>query len=141
MSISSTKPMRAGKDPEFVSKEKNCVHVGCNKNGSYVRQYHVDGGIVPKSYEGERCDYLLLNDDRKSAYYIELKGSDIRKATQQIDASIAMLKADHPGYTVHCRIVYYSGSHEVQSSEVLRWIRKHNPKLVKIKSLKMVEDI
>lgn len=139
--LNGAAPMRAGRHSTFPSKEENCIHVGYNKNGSYVRHYHVDGEVVPKSYEGERCDYLLLNDDRKRAYYIELKGSDIRKAMQQIDASVAMLQPDHPGYTVYRRIVYYSGSHEVQSSEVLRWKAKHGPKLVKIKSRKMEEDI
>lgn len=139
--LNDADPVRAGRYPAFTSKEKNCIHVGCNKNGSYVRQYRVDGGVVPKSYEGARCDYLLLNDDRKRAYYIELKGSDIRKAMQQIDVSVAMLQPDHPGYTVYRRIVYCSGSHEVQSSEVLRWKAKHGPKLVKIKSRRMEEDI
>lgn len=69
----------------------------------------------------ERCDYLLLNDEAATSYYIELKGSDLPKAIRQIENTIKLLSPSLPGYAVLRRIVYHTGSHNVHASEVLRW--------------------
>jgi len=52
-----------------------------------------------------KCDYLLLNCERKQSYFIELKGSDINHAIQQIDRSIDMLKNNLPDFAFFARIV------------------------------------
>lgn len=69
----------------------------------------------------ERCDYLFLNDEAATSYYIELKGSDLPKAIRQIENTIKLLSPSLPGYAVLRRIVYHTGSHNVHASEVLRW--------------------
>ena len=38
-----------------------------------IRQFKVDGDVVAAGDMSPRCDYLLLNDDAKTSYYIELK--------------------------------------------------------------------
>ena len=133
-------PVRCGIHSTFVSKENECSHIGYN-NGSYVRQYQVDGQVIPASSPEERCDFLLLNDTKQKAYYIELKGSDIPKAMSQIDHSVEMLQGEHPQYTIYRRIVFRSGSHEVNSSAVVRWKKRYGVRFVKIERSKIEEAI
>lgn len=134
-------PVRCGTYPKFVSSENGCSHIGNNKDSNYVRQYQIDGQVVPSTSAAERCDYLLLNDTKQDAYYIELKGSDIHKAMRQVDNSVRMIQSSHPGYTIYRRIVYHSGSHDVNSSTVTRWKRTHGVKFVIIKSTRIEENI
>lgn len=118
--INDYKPFRTGQYPVFTSSENGCRHIGNNTKRQYVRHFKVDGEIFTGTVE-TRCDYLLLNDDTKTAYYIELKGSDLSKAIQQIENTIKLLSPSLPGYAVLRRIVYHTGSHNVHASEVLRW--------------------
>lgn len=138
--LDSCTPYRSGKLQRFVSSENNCKHVGVNNN-SFVRQYKVDGDVIASTSSDERCDYLLLNDDAHRAYYIELKGSDIVKATRQIDNSVHLLESAHPGYTIYRRIIYNTGSHSVNHSSVTRWKNKHGVNRVVIKSKYYEESI
>ena len=87
-------------------------------------QFKVDGGIIPKNAPDSRCDYLLLNDKKETAYFIELKGSDIEKAISQIENSIAMFRHEIPQYKLFRRIVYRTGSHDVRLSSVTRWKKR-----------------
>jgi len=118
--INDYKPFRTGQYPVFTSSENGCRHIGNNTKRQYVRHFKVDGEIFTGTVE-TRCDYLLLNDDTKTAYYIELKGSDLSKAIRQIENTIKLLSPSLPGYAVLRRIVYHTGSHNVHASEVLRW--------------------
>ncbi len=54
---------------------------------------------------GNRCDYLLLNEDSHMAYFIELKGSDLVKAAKQLEATEAFLRQKLSGYQAQYRIV------------------------------------
>lgn len=118
--INDYQPFRTGQYPVFTSSENGCRHIGNNTKRQYVRHFKVDGEIFTGTVE-TRCDYLLLNDDTKTAYYIELKGSDLSKAIRQIENTIKLLSPSLPGYAVLRRIVYHTGSHNVHASEVLRW--------------------
>ena len=118
--INDYKPFRTGQYPVFTSSENGCRHIGNNTKRQYVLHFKVDGEIFTGTVE-TRCDYLLLNDDTKTAYYIELKGSDLSKAIRQIENTIKLLSPSLPGYAVLRRIVYHTGSHNVHASEVLRW--------------------
>lgn len=57
-------------------------HKGKNVNGCYVTHYRVDGDVIR---DGSRCDFLLINEDAKIAYLVELKGSDLVKALAQLE--------------------------------------------------------
>lgn len=134
-------PIRYGTHSKFVSSENGCSHIGNNIDSNYVRQYQVDGQVIPSSSPVERCDYLLLNDTKQNAYYIELKGSDIHKAIRQIDNSVCIIQASHLGYTIYRRIIYRSGSHDVNSSAVTRWKHTHGVNYVIIKSTRIEETL
>ena len=124
-SLLEHKPYREGTYSTFTSSENGCTHVGKNISRNNVRQFQVDGGIVPQNAPDQRCDYLLLNDDKQTARYIELKGSDIEKAIEQIENTIRMLHSSISSYTIFRRIVYRTGSHSVNSRFVTTWKLKY----------------
>lgn len=123
--INAHTPFRSGTYPKFVSSENGCTHVGQNEAHDSVRHFQIDGGVLPKGKDPMRCDYLLLNDSNQRAYFIELKGSDIKKATEQIDASVAMIAASLPGYSVYKRIIYHTRTKAMANSDVLKWQKRN----------------
>lgn len=140
--LADAKPYRAGKYKTYVSSENRCAHLGNNVDLNYVEQYKVDGQVFPAGSGPERCDFLLLNEDKQTAYYIELKGTSIPKSIEQLNSSVSMLRGRHPKCDhIFYRIVYHSGSHGTNSSETLRWKRAVGVGQVIIKSRKLEEDI
>lgn len=142
MGLTQYRPIREGKLDEFVSAEHHCKHVGKNPTKNYIRQFLVDGGIFSTQEEGERCDYLLLNDTSAPprAYYIELKGSDIKKAISQVDTTVKKLSPSLPGYDTYRRVIYRTGSHDIHDSAILRWKRQHRDRVI-IHSTEYMENI
>jgi len=88
---------------EIKSHANKSTHIANNPNKYKVRQYDMDevfGDRVSK------CDYLVLNDDKKRAYFIELKTeSNVEEAPEQIETSRNLLKNEIPKYSHHLRIV------------------------------------
>lgn len=125
MNINDYTPRRSGTYAEFVSSENGCKHIGRNVSGHKIRQFKIDGEVIAKNADTIRCDYLLLNDEAKRAYYIELKGSDLEKAIQQIEATVLMLQDSLTGYAAYRRIIYFSGTTDIKGSTVQRWKAKH----------------
>ena len=68
-----------------------------------LAQYRVDGGLIID--ESVKCDFLLLNCEKKQAYFIELKGTNLIHAIKQIDRSIDQLKNSLQGFALFARIV------------------------------------
>ena len=93
--INDYKPFREGNHSAFPSSENGCRHIGNNTKRQYVRHFKVDGEVFRGPGE-ERCDYLLLNDEAATSYYIELKGSDLPKAIRQIENTIKLLSPSSP---------------------------------------------
>ena len=125
MNINDYTPRRSGTYAEFVSSENGCKHIGRNVSGHKIRQFKIDGEVIAKNADTIRCDYLLLNDEAKRAYYIELKGSDLEKAIQQIESTVQMLQDSLTGYATYRRIIYFSGTTDIKGSAVQRWKAKH----------------
>ena len=89
----------------IVSKDKGEVrkHIAINPDQSFcVRQYRLDGGIFDNVM---CCDFLLLNDTSKIAYYIELKGKDIGHAAKQLQAGEKLCHDELTDYKSLYRIV------------------------------------
>lgn len=128
--INNFTPRRSGTYPRFVSTENRCTHIAETPQSHCVRQFKVDGEVFPFGGNGpKRCDYLLLDDSAGHAYYIELKGSDIRRAIQQVESSITEINPSI-GYEVHCRIIFRTFTQEVKSAEILRWKRRQKDAVV-----------
>lgn len=89
---------------QIVSRDKGNpqYHKGNNADKAYVTHYQIDGVVIK---EGGRCDYLLINEDARVAYLIELKGSDLVKAAEQIERTERVLKKELSKYQLQYRIV------------------------------------
>ena len=121
-------PLEEGRQKSFVSEENRRKHIGDNPNGSYCRRYRVDGHIL-KDADGKKCDFLLVNDAGKDAYFIELKGSEIDDAPKQIEAAIDALKDSLPGYFFFQRIICSkAGTHKMKGSTITLWQKKYSGK-------------
>ena len=64
-------------------------HRAVNNDACRVTQYKIDGDIVCDT--SIRCDFLVMNDDQRDAYLIELKGSDIEHALDLIKKTSASM--------------------------------------------------
>lgn len=140
--LTGAEPYRSGKNKTYTSAENGCKHIGNNVDLNYVDQYKVDGQVFRAGSGPERCDFLLLNEEKQTAYYIELKGTSIPKAIQQLNNSVSMLRSRHPKCDkIYYRIIYHAGSHETDSSATLRWKRSVGVNRVIIKSRQLEENI
>ena len=72
-----------------------------NDNSRSVNKVRVDGCLIDDNRE--RCDYLFEID--KLVIYVELKGSDIQKAYNQLIATIGYCKHRHDKIAKECYIV------------------------------------
>ncbi len=88
------------------------------------------------------CDYLLVNDSRKKAYLIELKGGKIDQAIKQLEAGEQKCKAELRGYTFLYRIVCSKAkTHKIQSNTIRKFKEKCGTRLViKERSLSEILD-
>lgn len=111
---------------KIVSQDREsrnpCKHIAVNKDRSRVVQYQLDGQVF--TGHEQRCDFLVMNQDKKSAYLIELKGSNVLHAMDQVLSAENLLKEDLVGYSVFYRIIYRSRTQEVRKSRIIRWKEK-----------------
>ena len=98
-------------------------HRALNEGQDRVRQYCLDDRAIVQNEE-PRCDYLVLNDDKKRAYFIELKGRHIERAKAQIENAERLLAGDVEDYARFYRIVYKTGTQSVRSAAINTWIRR-----------------
>ena len=110
---------------QIVSRDKKNpqYHRGINIDKAYVTHYKIDG-VVLKT--GSRCDYLLINEKKRTAYLIELKGSDLVKAAEQLENTERALQKELSDYELRYRIVANKcKTQEIQSSAYrkyqIRW--------------------
>ena len=139
ININDFTPHKQDTCSQVKSEENGCEHTGRNPARHFLRQFHIDGEVIPRESPVLRCDYLVLDDTEPKAYYIELKGSNISRAIDQVENSVRSFQASLKGYTVFRRIIYRTGTHSVQSSKALRWKFDHPDAL--IKSRKWTDDI
>lgn len=91
-------------DGQIVSRDKGNpqYHRGINVEKAYVTHYKIDGVVIK---DRDRCDYLLINEEKRIAYLIELKGSDLVKAAGQLENTEKVLSQELSDYTLQYRIV------------------------------------
>lgn len=117
----------AGHQSQCEKRQKNIVcaenaakYEAHNVNRNLVRQYHIDGDVICSKQR--KCDYLVLNDEKRQAYLVELKSSKIQHAIDQINDTEKVVKSSLPSYQFYYRIVYGgSATHNVHDSKVLKW--------------------
>jgi hypothetical protein len=90
----------------------------------YLSLYYVDGGIFPQS-DTKKCDYLLINCNKREAFFIELKGSDLIQAVKQIDRTIDLLSERLYPFSINARIVLTRvNTVDLRDTRVLKFERK-----------------
>lgn len=126
MSLKGFRSLCSKNAAQIVSCDKGNpqYHKGINVTKADVTHYKIDGTVITA---GNRCDYLLMNDTKKIAYLIELKGSDLVKAAMQLEATEKSLQQDLNGYKVQYRIVANKcKTQEIRSSAYRKYqIRWH----------------
>ena len=112
------------RDDNEKSIGKKCEHRANNKNQSLVRQYKVDGSIF---IDGKKCDFLVLNDEKKNAYLIELKRSRILEAIEQLESTYERIKLALPEYQFLFRISHAetNNTHTIKNQKIIRWREKY----------------
>lgn len=94
---------------------------------SYI-MVNVDGCAIK---QGVRCDNLLLSEDKQEERYVELKGTDIVHAIEQLEATIQTL-GEHDGNR-HAYVICTKVAPKYKTC-MQKWARKfkdnYNSKLV-----------
>lgn len=137
--INNFSPCKSGRLPIVSVSEKGCEYQGKNDDRNVIRLFHIDGYII-EGTSGKKCDYLILNDTNRKVFYIELKGTDIKKATEQLDNAIKEINSSI-GYEVYPRIVFKgSATHALRDSKIINWKKSWKGKAV-IQRTPMIESI
>ena len=89
--------------PSIKVEEKGKKYIALNPNGECVAKAKVDNGLIAGS-EVSKADYIVLRCDLDMAYIVELKGSDVSKACEQILSTVNLLPILEK-YTVNARII------------------------------------
>ena len=77
-------------NPLIVLEERRSKITFHNPQRRDVTMIKVDGCAIT---DGPRCDHLL-KDEGSTEHFIELKGTDVRHAIEQLEASIKQLSDD-----------------------------------------------
>lgn len=124
-----------------VSKDdrQSRVHRAINPQQKYdLRHYKLDGNLI--KYQ-TCCDFLLLNDSLKKAYFIELKGENIDEAVEQLESTALKLRSELKDYICLYRIVSSRvPTHKVHSTKYRKFQEKCGARLI-TKSRKMEEEL
>lgn len=117
----------------FTDVRSSTKYIYENDSLDELTKYRVDGCLI--NDDNSKCDYLLLNCTKEVSYFVELKGSDLTKAVEQIDRSIDILHKDFKEYSVEARIVLTRvNTTDLKSTKFIRLERKLkslNGKLIK----------
>lgn len=124
----------------IISSENRRTHIANNPDGRFdVRHYRLDGVLIRNQ---RCCDFLLVNDTSRKAYYIELKGQDVQKAVEQVLAAEKLCSAELKGYLSHYRIIPSKAkTKELQSMSYRRLLEKVGGTRFKCKSVQMTETL
>ncbi|MCF6307631.1 MAG: hypothetical protein L3J09_06725 [Flavobacteriaceae bacterium] len=94
-------------DSIILLKEKKSIYRGINQNNKVVLKYKIDDCVYPLNSKEIRCDYLLKANN--NLFFIELKGSDVKKGLNQLIVSISNLKQYFEFNSINARIVTTRG--------------------------------
>jgi len=91
-----------GNSSNVSIEEKGKKYEYKNNDGRTLIKCKVDGCM---NINNKKCDYLLIDDTCRIAYFIELKGSDINQAIDQIENTICHIENKLKNYEIRIRII------------------------------------
>jgi len=88
-------------DSKILLTENRMKMTFLNRERKVVKVVTIDNCVVT---EGIRCDYLVINE-KDNEFFVELKGTDIRHACDQLTASIKQLSTNPKQKPKHSFVV------------------------------------
>ena len=88
-----------------------------NKDLLLINHVKVDGYLITT---GNRCDHLFEIISLKKVFYVELKGSDIKHALEQLLDTIIFCEKFHANFNKECFIVCSRVPKETPRTQVLK---------------------
>ena len=111
---------RIGRKPSFECSENRKRYEYFNKSNDFIVKIRVDECLI-KGEKERKCDYLLLNCDKKTAYLIELKGGDLSHAASQILNVLDIFQKELYLFEIHARIVLSKVSQiDINSEDIIK---------------------
>lgn len=103
-------------------------HTSYNDSKSDVSHYQIDGVVIK---DGNKCDFLVMKDSEpKTAYLIELKGSDLCWAAMQLQSTANALRTALSDYNLCYRIVANKcKTQEIETAEFKKYRMKWGKQL------------
>lgn len=124
-----------------VSRDKGAQreHRAINPERKFdLRHYRLDGDLIKQT---TCCDFLLVNDSNRKAYFIELKGGNIDDAVDQLEAAEKKCKVELVGYVFFYRIVCSKArTHKIRDTKFRKFKEKCGERL-KMKENSLVETL
>jgi hypothetical protein len=77
----------SGIGPRIVCEERRTKITFYNATGETVERIRIDGCVIPDNTV-KKCDYLVLCGGIKKAVFVELKGTDVITAIEQLSATL-----------------------------------------------------
>lgn len=100
-------------------KENGMEYRGINNQLKRTLRYDVDGAMISGNIK--RCDKALFQPESLTVYLIELKGSDLKKAAEQISQTMLALRDSIKDCVVHGRAICTRiPAPDVRSSQIIR---------------------
>lgn len=111
-------------EPEFSVYEQQSRVIFHNPHLRAIQQIKVDGCVF-KDNDGKKCDHLVNVAETNISVLVELKGSDIDEAFQQLNQAQERL-AEHVNRRIFW-IICYSGSprHTTEIANMRKMARLH----------------
>lgn len=90
------------------TSKNDCNLVIINPNHKGIHIITIDNCVIK---DGERCDFLILHGNHNSfteEIYVELKGSDVKKAISQLETTINKISCEKNTFPKRCFIIVRS---------------------------------
>jgi len=83
------------KNKKIICKQKKSksIFIGINKNENEIIK--IEDADKCLNIKGKACDFLMINIESDNAYFIELKGKEIRYAIEQLQNTISEVKKNY----------------------------------------------
>lgn len=126
--------IRMSSDSQIKFEELNRKIIFLNPNHERYQKVQVDGCTI---IDGIKCDKLLLSSDEHEERYVELKGTDVMHAIDQLEATILRLgeyEYNRHSYVI-CTNVAPAYTTQIQKKQVLFKKRYKSELVVKEKQM------
>lgn len=103
--------------------ENGIIYRGINNEKKRILRYCVDGEMIKD--DKKKCDRAFGLPDHNIVYLIELKGCDLKKASEQIYETIIALESKISGYVIQGRAICSRiPKPDIKSTQVVRLERE-----------------